>query len=596
MGESCNMNLFRLKRVFIYCTFRLVLLGTTNAGKSSMVESLIAGKAMLVNAEDRTQVINLKQWNITRDDIVHIYDHGGHMIYSITRMLFISKHSIIFLVHDITKIQHSEIIQTTDVLRQTLHQNPDNEIYIIFTHTDLIHEDEVLRNSDVLMAAMKKFLDDEISNLNKILIREKSKRKNNEQKEKQDFVDATDALLKLFRDKQSHLQFFCVSSENYAGMDEVKDFVVKVAKKKRAAVPESWVKFYKLITESNKIYLTLDETLHLFEKSTGTRVGSDNRVPLQYFTDINLCLHYDDNPLLNDYVFPDIDVIADLFKSLFHHNLAQVINYDTDEKLQANFQKGECDLAVKRYQKEGLLGQKLLSYLWQHYGFSLDDETVLLKLMQSFNLCYSVSKEDDLQFFPWFVQSQECPSHIDSVHLMKFDNEHSSVHLQCEFFNQIPLNVFEMISVCLQRKATHECHYMGDRQAWHDGLEISFGSVQCVLTRSEQNSTIDICLHGKVNDMPQVWKVIESLLHDLQSILQPWDGVIRSIHFVCGHCIILHIFPPNHWLPEQVFPQKNVLVPAFVHCPMQTASKDIPAALIMACFNGECLSYSHSLT
>ena len=189
-------------------------------------------------------------------------------------------------------------------------------------------------------------------------------------------------------------------------------------------------------------------------------------VPLQYFTDTNLCLHCENNSFLKDYVFPDTDALADLLKSLFHNNIAEVIDYDTNEKLQAKFNKSECELAVQHYQNEGLLEHKLLSHLWEHYGLSAAGETVLLRLMQSFNLCYSISKDEEVQYFPWFVQSQECPSHIDQDHLMKFDNDHSSVHLQCAFFNRIPLNVFEMISVCLQRKATHECHYIGDRKAW----------------------------------------------------------------------------------------------------------------------------------
>ena len=187
--------------------------------------------------------------------------------------------------------------------------------------------------------------------------------------------------------------------------------------------------------------------------------------------------------------------------------------------------------------------------------------------MQSFNLCYSISKEEQLLYFPWFVQSQECPPHINRNHLMKFDKEHSSVHLLCEFFNLIPLNVFEMISVCLQRKATQDVHYMGDRQAWHNGLEISFGSVQCVLTHSEQNSTIDICVQGKVDDIPTVWQVIESVLQDLQSILKPWKGIIRSFHFVCAHCIIRKVSSPNYWLPEQVFPRKMYGYPILLNVP-----------------------------
>ena len=348
----------------------------------------------------------------------------------------------------------------------------------------------------------------------------------------EDIVDETHKLLEHFKDKRSNLQVFCVSSKNYSGMKEVKDLLMKEAKEKRLVVPESWVGFYKQIIETKKIYLTLNETLQLFQeishsslKTSGnvTHPESDFLVPLQYFSDSNLCLHYEDNPFLKDYVFPDIDLLADLFKCLFHHNLSEVVNFDNDDKLKAIFTKGTCDLAVQRYQKEGLLGQKLLSYLWEHYGLSCVDQTVLLNLMQSFNLCYSISKEEQLLYFPWFVQSQECPPHINRNHLMKFDKEHSSVHLLCEFFNLIPLNVFEMISVCLQRKATQDVHYMGDRQAWHNGLEISFGSVQCVLTHSEQNSTIDICVQGKVDDIPTVWQVVESVLQDLQSILKPLE-------------------------------------------------------------------------
>ena len=556
-----------------------------------MVESLIAGKAVLVNIEDRTHVVNLQQWNVTKSDILHIHDHGGHFIYTITSPLFISKDSLIFIVHDVTKIQPEDTSKTTEVLLQVLHLHPRNRIYIIFTHTDLIHAGQVARNRDLLMGILRQFLDDEIRNLNKLLIEKKSDEAN------EGFVDATVELLHNFKNKREDLPFFCVSSQNYSGIDDVKDVLVDLVKDKRTFVPKSWVAFYKEIIGTKKIYLTLTEVSQLFpgaphkviDISDGATQSEDGPlVPLQYFSDSNLCLHYENNPFLKDYVFPDIDMLADLFKSLFHHNIGEVINYDNDEKLQAKFQEGECDLAVQRYQREGLLGQKLLSYLWEHYGLSLADENVLLKLMKSFNLCYSISKDQEILHFPWFVQSKECPPHIDRNQLMKFDKEHASVHLQCQFFNRIPLNVFEMVSVCLQRRATQDYHYMGDRQAWHDGLEISFGSVQCVLTRSKQNSTIDICLYGQVSDMPQVWQVIESLLKDLQSVLKPWTGVIRNIHFVCGHCVILGKLPRKYWLLDFVFPKEGAKVSQYVKCPKDSAAK-VPAALVINIFKGKML-------
>ena len=539
------------------------------------MESLIAGKAVLVNIEDRTQVVNVKEWNISEDDIVHIYDHGGHWIYSITTPLFVSKDSVLFIVHDITRVQTEEINQTTEVLRLAFHQYPDNKMYIIFTHTDLIDANQVTQNSDFLMGKLKQYLDDEISNLNRLLIQKKSDAR-------QDIVDDTAQLLEHFKEKKSNLPVFCVSSQNYAGMEEVKQCLVEVAQEKRTVVPESWVEFYNEILETKKIYLTLNEIEQL-------GYGSEFLVPLHYFSDSNLCLHYENNPFLKDYVFPDIDLLVNLFKSLFCHNLAQKINYDNDEKVQAIFQKGELDLAIHRYEKEGLLSSKLLSYLWEQYGLSLGDQDVLLHLMQSFNLCYSISKHEPLHFFPWFVKSQQPPQHIDRDLQKKYDKDHAFLQLQCEFFNRIPLNVFEMISVCLQRRATKHHYYVGDRYAWKDGLEVSFGSVGCVLSRSKHNSIIDVCLFGEVNDLPEVWTVIESLFQDLDSVLKPLYGVIRSIHFICRHCVIFHKSEPYLWLPGLIFPKNDVTVYRYVKCPKDLSLK-VPAALVIYAFKGTILN------
>ena len=554
-----------------------------------MVESLISGKAVLVNIEDRTHVVNFKEWNITGDDIIHVYDHGGHFVYCITSPLFISRESVLFIVHDVTRIHPDDITRTTDALFQALHQYPANPMYIILTHIDLLNSDQVAQNSDFLRRKLLKFLDDEISNLNKLIIQKKS------DVDCEDIVDDTNRLLQHFKDKRSNLPVFQVSSQNYSGMKEVKECLVKVAEEKRLDIPSSWIELYKQILGAKKIYLKMAEVFQLYRASSDqtaeTSQGAshsekDARVPLQYFADSNLCLHYEDHPSLKNYIFVDIEFLSTLFKALFHHDITSVIDYENDEKVQAHFHQGECELEVQRYQKEGLMGKKLLSFLWDHYKLSKDAKTTLIELMESFQLCYSVSKTDTLMFFPWFVQSQECPPHINGEHLMKLDKENASVHLQCQFYNRIPINIFEMVSVSLQKIATEEHHYIGERQAWHDGLEISFGSVTVILMRNEQNSTIDICLHGKIEDMPQVWRTMDTLLLKLQDILKPWQGVIRRFHFVCGHCMILRIACPHFWLPRQVFPKQGIQLPQFVKCPKKPDTSDIPAALVMNCFEG----------
>ena len=187
------------------------------------------------------------------------------------------------------------------------------------------------------------------------------------------------------------LPVFHVSSQNYAAMKELKECLVDVAREKCVHVPESWVEFYRKIIETKKIYLTLNEIAQLFPgapsnkpETTGgaTRSETDHKVPLQYFADSNLCLHYEEHTFLKDYVFPDIDQLVNLFKSLFHQNIGEMLCYNNNERLQAKFQKVEFHSVVRQHEKEGLLCSELLSYLWKKYGLS-HDKDVLLQLMQS---------------------------------------------------------------------------------------------------------------------------------------------------------------------------------------------------------------------
>ena len=169
---------------------------------------------------------------------------------------------------------------------------------------------------------------------------------------------------------------------------------------------------------------------------------------------------------------------------------------------------------------------------------------------------------------------------------MKFDKDHSSVHLQCEFFNKIPYNLFEMISVCLQRRASRESLYIESWQAWNDGLMISFGPVECVLYRDTKKSVINICLRCPVDDLPELWTCMDIVLKDVRALLSPWGGVIVSLHFVCGHCVIMHIQNPKLWLPKDVFPKPGQKLPRTIKCPKEE-SASIPAALLMSAFSGE---------
>ena len=59
-----------------------------------------------------------------------------------------------------------------------------------------------------------------------------------------------------------------------------------------------------------------------------TKPEHGSLVSLHYVANSNICLHYENNPFLKDSVFPDTDLLADLFRPLFHRNIAEVINFE----------------------------------------------------------------------------------------------------------------------------------------------------------------------------------------------------------------------------------------------------------------------------
>ena len=345
------------------------------------MKSLIAGKAVLVNIQDRTHIINLKHWNITEEDVLHIFDHGGQLIYTITSPLFISRESLIFIVHDLTRDQDDAVMKTTDVMRDTMHQYPENEMIVIFTHIDLLDNNtEVMRKCDAVMASIRRFMDQEINSLELLLEHRKQ-----DEPENASIIENTQYLLKVFKEKKSRTEFLCVSSKSYAGMDNVNKLLLDAVKKRRVTVPTAWLKFYKKMAETKKV-LTSEEGHKLYTQMNsyeGPVQEIGVQVALQFFADTNLILLYDNNDFLMDFICPDIHFLVSLWQSFLYHNLTDVVNYDASNSLKALFCKEGCDLAIKRYQNEGLLGKKLLSYLWKQYGLDLRDEKTLLKLSLS---------------------------------------------------------------------------------------------------------------------------------------------------------------------------------------------------------------------
>ena len=524
--------------------FSLMLLGPTTAGKSSIMKSLIEGRAVLVHIDDRTQVADIQTWEITPEDSIQLFDHGGHDIYKVTSPVFIVPNGTIALVHDISQVSEDKVQDTTAILRHALAYHPENQVHLVLTHTDLVSTDGAQKNRDFIVAKVHAHIDQEIKSLTpptekdedgSLPLAQLHLTENNEDRSR---------LLAQLQKQKDNMEVFLLSSKTFEGMVNLKEFLIKMTVEKQVVLPEKWVQFYKLISNQKKNFLKISELEQLskvfyFEGKPLFEQAKQFTSALEYFRAAGHVVYFPGNPALKDYVFHNKDFLLRLMQSCFHHNLKDATNFGD---LKQTMTASNISVMLQQYDEEGLLAIELLRFLWQQYGLKEEEERAVLEIMKKFQICYPVDSSEKVWFFPYFVRSNEPPASLDLKKIDMIDRQHFSVLLHCEFHHLIPINVFEAMQVQVQKTAAQR-DFGNSRYAWHDGIQVNVGTLQITALRRASQSTISLCVSAPSDDAELVWPVTSNVYSDLDAVIQPMLGIIKLIYFECTHCIIKHLQP-----------------------------------------------------
>ena len=526
-----------------------------------MMKSLIEGKAVLVHIDDRTQVADIQTWEITPEDSIQLFDHGGHDIYRVTSPIFIVPNGTIALVHDISQVS-DRVDDTTAILRHALAYHPENQVHLMLTHTDLVSTDDAKKNRDFIKSKILACIDQEILSL---------KRSNGNDED-------TSRLLAQLQKQKDNMEVFLLSSQTFEGMINLKEFLAKMSAEKRVVLPEKWVQFYKLISNQKKNFLKITELEQLckefyFEGIPLFEEAKQFTSALGYFRAAGHVVHFPDNPALKDYVFHNKDFLLRLMQSCFHHNIKDARNFDD---LMQTMNASNIDLMLRQYDEEGLLAIELLRFLWQQYGLKEEEERAVLEIMKKFQICYPVDSSEKVWFFPYFVRSNEPPASFDLKKIDTINKQHFSVWLHCEFHHLIPINVFEAMQVQVQKTAAEQ-NYGNSRYAWHDGIQVNVGTLQITALRRASQSTISLFISAPSEDIELVWPVTSNVFSDLDVVIQPLLGVIKLIYFECTHCILKHLQSVHKRHPSEVLKNEGPDV-TYEYC----KGDEIPRALVIA--------------
>ena len=529
------------------------------------MKSLIEEKAVLVHIDDRTQVADIKTWEISPKDSIQFFDHGGHDIYRITSPIFIVPNSNIALVHDISQVSEERVGDTTAILRHALAYHPENQVHLMLTHTDVVSTDDAQMNRDIIEDKILTCIDQEIQSLTHATEKDEARSQLKTQLQKQ----------------KDNMEIFLLSSKTFEGMELLKAFLTKLIAQKRVSLPEKWVQLYRLMLNQKKKFFKVTELQELFRQLylkpkqffQQERIMKKFKLVLEYYRAAGHVLYFPDNPDIEDYVFHNKDFLLKLMQSCFHHNLTEATDFSD---LLKTTKVSHIDLMLKQYHEEGLLAIELLQFLWREHELSKEEERAVLGLMMKFHICYPVDESARLIFFPWFLKNNKPPPLLDFSKLHSTNKQYFSVLLDCVFHNVIPINAFESMQVQVQKTAV-EKGYGYSRYAWHDGIQVKIGTLEIRMMRKAATSTISVCVCAPSNDVKEVWQVTSDVFSDLESVIQPLLGVIMIIFFKCTHCIVKHLQLVHRRSPSEVLKNKELDV-TYECC----QGDEIPRALVIA--------------
>jgi GTPase SAR1 family protein len=114
---------------------KTLILGTFEHGKSSLAISLIQGKPLLNDSDDRTQVMGLHIWNIKTGQSIAVVDVGGHSAYQQLAHLFVinRKFNLCIVAHN---IMSSDYEGTSQWIIDVVTKSPLVKILLALTKVD----------------------------------------------------------------------------------------------------------------------------------------------------------------------------------------------------------------------------------------------------------------------------------------------------------------------------------------------------------------------------------------------------------------------------------------------------------------------------
>ena len=573
---------------------KILVMGTTMAGKTSFVEALESGKPFLAEADKRT--IGVVEKVMKLDDKIEckLLDSGGHRAYMLTNQLFISDNSLVLIVVDSNQYKFTQQCfrqNIADFLQVVYDRNSRAHIAIVVSKVDLMVDtsrEEMSRKwSEHLHTRLRQFLkirQAEIDRMKRIIATGGSP-KNKYVSERLHFFD--------FQRITVEENVLLTSAATHEGVVSVKVHLRQLCCNERlmpslhTKLPSSWVTVEdKLITAQPHTSVPILDVSYAMRLCVEHGLTEEScRELLHYLNQVGSILYYSHHPTLAEVLFPVPPFVVTLLKAVFRHD-HESLEYD-DRFIgvdigRQKFKEMKSDLVFN-----GIARISMLLALWSEFNLTADRHVdVFMKLFLALDFGYLTGSSDDVVqelahalgrrqitlarpsstnptsdssghtieqnrhqeqtdscqvisklkqhnfglLLPWLLNDEK-PEDVSDLWPLDIPQGVIQVAVEYSFAYERPLGLFERLSARCHRHSNFIRH-------WSSGLLMCYGAVTLLINCSKNTSPGSLCLSGRVvkshHSVGRLWHVLLRCVSDMEDLLQSVPGVLPDRFIYSG--------------------------------------------------------------
>ncbi|KAI8502925.1 hypothetical protein Bbelb_196270 [Branchiostoma belcheri] len=572
-----------------HCQIKLVLVGKTYAGKTTLKSALIQGGALPADQCDpvRTPCVEVTPWSIGTTEF-NVYDFGGDDMYHLIHQFFLSRkalHLLVVNMKEYTKEKYEELVGYW--IRVLSTKAPGAPFQLVGTHADEVASakdvgqkcQDITRRVQATIRAQISAIEDSIRQVEKELamqMQDTSERVSGETSAE----STTEQDIAALEEYRAHLQgamegmqnteaaqyawgIRAVSSTQGWGIEELRDELISHSRDEsifpsaRHVLPYSWSVIGKQLDTWSKDP-TMDTCISLQqvqEIAHQHNISDDNvTMALQYYHDVGKVLFYQKDSPLGHHVFHNLPKLIDLFKEVFRRNVEDILILEDPNIRQAY----PPDLLGRIKDQLTVCGVLPVSILHTILEPKIPDKArreLAISLLQMFGICYKMQKgsesfdlDCDYLRFPWYLNASP-PQDLQQYSTIKVgQHTEDEIEVRCEFRGFCPAGLYERFSVAINP-------HMPGRRDWKDGiLAIGYptGRLEVLITREtnqqEASTVISIvCQMHNLQALRKAWDTVLPLVTELKRLLREWPALVYSLETVCPHCSKNGIHPPTRF-------------------------------------------------